>query len=365
MNASHRDIADRLRIIWAIAAKDIVDAIRNKTTISVVLGVAVLMLSGQALPLIARLSSVHQLAIYDAGASRLVPALQRNPEIRLLRASSPQELEAILGESSGAMLGLILPADFDQALDAGYPSQLQACFAHWVGEADAAKQQAFFQARLTDLTGQPVRINIKAQPVYPTPDSDGQPFMASISLVVAIITISGVLVPFLMLEEKETKTMDALLVSPASIGQVTIGKAIAGMVYGLAAAAVVFAFNRGLVVHWGWAILAAICGTSFAVAVGLLLGSIFDNPQNMGLWLGALFVILLLPAMLDTTALSLPPFLETVLPWIPSTALTKAFRISFSGNVALDQILSQLGLVVGVAGLLLAAVVWVVRRSDR
>jgi ABC-2 type transport system permease protein len=365
MNATQSDIANRLRIIWAIAAKDIVDALRNRTTIGVVLGVAMLMLSGQALPLITRLSTAHQLVIYDAGNSRLIPALQRNPDLRLLRASSQQELEKILGESSGNMLGLIIPVDFDQALDAGHPSQLEAFFAHWVGEADAAQQQAFFQARLTDLAGQPVRIHIKGHPVYPTPDSDGQPFMASISLVVAIITISGVLVPFLMLEEKETKTIDALLVSPASIGQVTIGKAIAGMVYGLAAAAVVFAFNRGLMVHWGWAILAAICGTLFAVAVGLLLGSVFDNPQNMGLWLGALFAILLLPAMLSTTTLSLPAFLKTVVPWIPSTALTKAFRISFSGRVALDQILSQLGLVVGVAGLLLAAVVWVVRRSDR
>ena len=37
---------ESLRIIWAIAAKDIVDAIKNKTTISVILGIGMMMLAG-------------------------------------------------------------------------------------------------------------------------------------------------------------------------------------------------------------------------------------------------------------------------------------------------------------------------------
>ncbi len=40
-----------LRILWAIASKDITDAIRNKTTLSIMLAVGVLMLVGMALPL--------------------------------------------------------------------------------------------------------------------------------------------------------------------------------------------------------------------------------------------------------------------------------------------------------------------------
>ena len=37
-----------------------------------------------------------------------------------------------------------------------------------------------------------------------------------------------VLVPYLMLEEKQTRPMDTLLVSPATAGQVVLGKALAG-----------------------------------------------------------------------------------------------------------------------------------------
>jgi ABC-2 type transport system permease protein len=184
--------------------------------------------------------------------------------------------------------------------------------------------------------------------------------------MIAIITICASLVPYLMVEEKESRTLDALLVSPASIGQVVVGKAIAGMVYGLVAAGVVLAFNRTLVVHWELAILAAACGTLFAVAVGLLLGSIFDNPQNMSLWMGLTLIILLLPAFLSLAASSaLPKLPRAIMPWIPSAALTKAIRISFSGSVPLDQVFLNLGIVLGSTILLLTTVVWIVRRSDR
>jgi ABC-2 type transport system permease protein len=354
-----------VRIIGAIAAKDILDAIKNKTTVSVILGVAVLMLSSQAMPLIVKVSSVHRVVVYDAGESRLVPELKKNRQLRLIKASSQQEMEEILGEASGAMLGLALPADFDQALESDRPPELSGYFAHWVSRSDAIEEQAFFEAQLTELAGGPVRVNIEGNVVYPQPDSDGQPYMFSTVLVVAIITISAFLVPYLMIEEKETKTMDALLVSPASIGQVVIGKAIAGLVYGLAAAGVVIAFNQALVVHWGLVILAAFCGASFAVAIGLLLGSIFDNPQNMSLWVSLIFIVLLMPVFLAMTRLNLPGILRTIMPWIPSAALAQVFRISFSGSVPLDQVLSNLGIVVGSAMLLLVAVVRIVRRSDR
>jgi ABC-2 type transport system permease protein len=365
MNATQRNLCHSLRIIWAIAAKDVVDAIKNKVTVSVILGVALLMLSSQALPLITRLSAVRRVVIYDAGASRLPGQLKRSPEVGLIRASSLQDLKDILVESSGRMLGLMLPADFDRAIDAGQALQLDGYFAHWVSASDAAVEGAFFETQLAALAGQPVRIDLADHAVYPEPDSTGQPLLVSISLVVVIITISGVLVPYLMVEEKETRTMDALLVSPARISQVVVGKAIAGMVYGLVAAAVVFAFNRALVVHWEWAVLATLCGTLFAVSAGLLLGSVFDNPQNMGPWMGLLFALLLMPVFLIMLKPGLPAFLNTVMPWIPSAALEKLFRISFSGGVSLDQALSNLGILVGSALLLLSAVVWFVRRSDR
>jgi ABC-2 type transport system permease protein len=190
--------------------------------------------------------------------------------------------------------------------------------------------------------------------------------MISMTLTIAIIITSAFLVPYLMLEEKETRTMDVLLVSPASISQMVIGKAIAGLVYGLIGAGVVLLFSRAMVVHWGWAALAALSGALLATAIGLLMGSIFNNTQNMNLWLGVILAALIMPIMLEMFVVeSWPQSLKAIIPWVPSVLLAKLFRASFSANVPLEMALPALGVVFGCAGLVLAAVVWRIRLMDR
>jgi ABC-2 type transport system permease protein len=275
-------------------------------------------------------------------------------------------MEELLGESSGATLGLLIPADFDSRLKAGQPIALDGYFTHWVNFSDVAETRDFFAAELTALAGTEININLSGHAIYPQPDSDGQPFMVSLSLTVVIMTVCVFLVPHLILEEKETRTIDALLISPASISQVVSGKAIAGLVYGLAASGVVFAFNRVLIVHWGLALLAALCGALFAVALGLLLGSLFNNPQNLNLWTGLVFAVLLMPTFLLMAVDSrLPGLFQSVLPWFPSVALAQIFRVSFASRIAWDIVLPNLAGVLGGAVLLFVIAVWLVRRADR
>jgi len=169
-----------------------------------------------------------------------------------------------------------------------------------------------------------------------------------------------------MIEEKETHTMDVLLVSPANISQVVVGKALAGLVYGLAAGGTVLAFNQALVVHWGVAILATICGTLFAVAVGLLMGSIFDNPGSMNLWFGVVITVLMMPVLLNVMkAPSWPKIMTTIMSYIPTVALARVYGVSFSGSAPLAQVLSNLGVVVGSSMVVLATVVRKIRQADR
>ena len=59
--------------------------------------------------------------------------------------------------------------------------------------------------------------------------------MIATVLVIVLATIGGFMVPYLILEEKQTHTMEVLLVSPASVSQIGTGKALAGLFYCLAA----------------------------------------------------------------------------------------------------------------------------------
>ncbi|HEY43749.1 MAG TPA: ABC transporter permease [Anaerolineae bacterium] len=274
-------------------------------------------------------------------------------------------LEKAVAEANETLLGLVLPVDLRQRLQAEGRVDLDGFAAHWAKPSDVNKLVEFFERQLGDLIGAPVHIDHESNLVFPDPESDGRQFMISLSLVVAVIVIGAFLVPYLMLEEKESHTMEALLVSPASHSQMVLGKAIAGLFYCLTAAVVVFAINFSMVTQWGIAFLAIICGSLFSVAIGLMLGTLFENPGSVNLWGGVILIILIAPASFELTAGSgWPPILQTLTPWLPSVALSNAIRTSFSDTAPLNLLVPNLGIMLGVTVLLLILVVWKVRRLE-
>jgi ABC-2 type transport system permease protein len=363
---NRRTLAESLRVIWAIAAKDIVDAIKNKTTISIIIGVAFLLLSGQAMPLLLKLQAIPRAYYFDVGESKLISDLAKNREFQLISMPSQEEVAKSVGESSGAVLGIIIPVDFDQKSRRRAEVELEGSFVHWAKFEDVEDAVAFFEEKISEYSDTPVAINIDGNAVYPAPDADGQPFMFTLSLVVATITIGAFLVPLLMVEEKEKHTMEALMVSPASYGQVVLGKTIAGIFYCLTAAAVVFAINSAMVSQWWVAILAILVGACFTVAVGLFVGMLFDHQGTMNLWLGLILLLLLMPVFLDQAmGDKLPEVIRVVVPWLPSVALSNLIRISLTNNIMLDQIGLNIGIIMAFAILILTAVAWRLRNLDR
>ncbi len=328
------------RVIGAIAAKDIADAIRNKNVLTVVLGMVMLVLTTRALPLLLTLDGALRVAVYEAGDSGLVQALRGDESLAMSRARSQAELETMLAEGIEFAFGLVIPTGFGQA---GGEDNLTAYTMHWSKPAEVQEQVAQLEEKISAVTGRPVHIDIEGQALYPDREAGGQLDMIIIALVMAIIVISIVAVPLLILEEKESRTMDALLVSPATAGQVVAGKALAGLVYGLVAAAVVMAFSASVVVLWGVAILAIVAGVVFAVALGLLMGSLFDNQQNLYVWTGLIMILLLFPMFVASFGgTGLPKTIQTIAGWTPTVALSDLLHASFARTAGLDQILPNL-----------------------
>ena len=264
------------------------------------------------------------------------------------------------------MLGLVIPAGFDEQLDRDGTAEIEGYAVHWARPGDIDEIRLVFESKLTEAAGVPLHINVSDQPVYPPPEAGGQPFMITLVLLMAITIICAMVVPYLLIEEKETHTLDALLVSPATSGQVIAGKALAGLFFGLIAAAVVLAFNLPMINNWPLIILAVLCGVLFAVALGLLLGGIFDNQQNLNLWMGLVLILLLMPVFLANFGGSnWPPAVSAILPWIPTVALGKLIRASFSDGVPIDQILVNVGIIAAVALMLYGLVAWRVRHFEQ
>ncbi len=338
-------MANNLRIVWAIATKDIVDALKNKTTLSLLVTVFAMIAVYRFLPALTG-DDMPNVLVYDAGDSALVDVLASSLLLDLREYDSKQAmLYALASEGDELELGLVIPP--------GEPQTLEGYVVHSVDGTEALRERVE-----DELEGQ-ARITLKV--IYPNEESSIA-VMTSISFLFVITLIGVALVPHLMVEEKHAQTLDVLLSSPASAGQVVLGKALVGLFYCLVGAAAVFAFNASRIAAWGPALLATVLGSLFAVALGLLVGSVIESQAQLQLWAWVLLVPLMLPIFLVLLEGLLPSPLIAVMKWIPTVALAKSYRAACAG---LDQIGPELALVAGSTVLVLAAVVWVVRRSDR
>lgn len=361
-------LGENLRIIWAITAKDLLEAVKNKSSLAFIGGVLVILAINWLYSGPAGANASPNLLVYDAGDSSLVAALEGSSAVELKEYPSQEELERMIRSGDEAELALVIPADLDKMLDAGEEPLLEGYVVHWVSEPAANELVSRVEQVITELVGRPVHVNLDRNRVYPQPEAvvpGSVPHLASVTLLMALTLVGLGVTPHLMFEEKQTRTLDALLVSPASSGQVVFGKALAGLFYSVTVTLVVLAFHASLMTHWGLALAALIAGSLFTVAIGLLLGMLFETRQQFTLWAFVILNVLLVPVFLSGERSLLPEAVNALVSWIPTAALANIFWVSFSAQAPAAAFVPELALVIGCTALVLAVVAWLVRRSDR
>ncbi len=355
------NLMDNLYIAWAIGSKDIVDALKNKetrTNIILIMGLVVFFYWASTLrPFDNRIDT----AVYDKGDSSLAvrpTELADGYTFRFYNASSLQEMERMMGYKQ---LGVVIPVDFDQVLASGGEPILSG-YILWVNRARAAELETKYSAKFTELLGQPVRVEIGENFVIPSPDVETSG--VHVHILFATFFVAVTLVPALMMEEKRTKTLEALLVSPASGGQVVMGKALAGLFYVLLSGGLFFVLNWAYVTNWGLALLAFLGCAMFSIGLALTLGSFIRSRQQMVIWMLPIMFVLIIPAFFSQEP-NLAPGLTTLFSWLPTSALVQVFQFAMSSHAPSDRLLFDLAIILVSAALFYAVVVWKVRQSDR
>ena len=362
------DLRTKLRIIWAVATKDITDAVRNKAIISTMISVLMIVAMYQWGPALIAGDEPPVLALYDAGESRLTARLEDNLDIDLIEVESQQALEKRLGFEQFPSLGIVLPPDFDRKLETAgnTPIELAGYVDHWISEGDTLALQTFFEDTLTEMTGKSVQLTI-SRDIYTRTDG-GHPFMTSLLLTVVLTMMSITTMTHLMIEEKETQTMDALLVSPATPTLVLLGKIIAGLFYCLSCTAIVLLLNQAFIVHWSIIVAASLCGAAFSAALGALLGNLIKTKQQISLWGFLLLQPLILPVALSVILADI--FSEAqiavqIMGWIPTVALAEVIRLAFVAQAPFAAFVWRLAFVLASALVLMSVGIWVTRRAEK
>jgi len=361
-----------LRVVWAVARKDIRTALteRVSTILTLFLPLNFLIL----LSLFALSGGLAPTAVVmnDTGplAQQFYTAMAGAHSFRLQTASAAQA-QALL--QAGKIVAVItLPADFDTQIQANQPvavqvqiNNLNTDFTNDVRRAVPLSITSFYAKAYPQL----VTITAAEHDVWPQ-DTDYIPYL-TVSILVVALMVGGLLqAGTATAREWENGTIKELLLSPASRWAISAGQMLGAFLLGLGSATVlllVLIFVVGVVpLHWGELLLFTCLTIIIFVAVGTLLGTLLKKRQAfLPLAFGTSLPLFFLSGAFGPISFQHIPLLEGI-----AQAFPVYYAIVLQQHAFHDFNLNTLGLglnalvLVGYAVVLLALTAWVLRRSS-
>lgn len=332
------------KIIFTIAFKDITQAFKDRVILGVIIGVLMLILPSQLLPIILQNEDIPRAVIYGSEPTALANKLTEHEDTVAYSVKNLPDLKDEITSGRSSIIGLVLPDDYSAKISENEKIIIDGYLAHWINPDEAALLIQHYEEKIHLLTDSPVEITIVDAQVYPDEDTRGTQVMFILQMINAMLTLTLVLVPQLIITEKETHTLDAMLISPANLSDLVIAKGLAGGFYATIAVLLIIPMNLMIIAHWPLLIMSVVSGIVFAVLTGLLVGLLFGNYQkaSMSMWImGLLFIA---PAFIKLImTVTLPPLFDAIVNWLPSGQLANLLLMSLMKTVDIRAALLGLG----------------------
>jgi len=116
--------------------------------------------------------------------------------------------------------------------------------------------------------------------------------------------------------------------------------------------------------QWGLVLLAGFAAALFTVVLGLLLGTLMENRQQMVI-ANILIFPMLIAIFISVETSVFPAWLTTFARWMPLTAAFDLLRASFTPHTDLSFILLRLADALLFGFIILGFTAWKIQRSDR
>ena len=209
--------------------------------------------------------------------------MQNVRDVEGIQVTFPESAAALktLVENNDLDGGLVLPAGFDGALQAGQMPNVQFFF----GGQSLASNRVVLGVTMVDLireiAGSPAPIDVETITVG---EGDTVPIVSRLLplIVLMAVLIAGALTPATSLvEEKEKRTLTALLVTPTRLSDVLLGKGALGFILAMATGTVTLALNGALGTNTAALLLVLVLATLMAAEVGLMLGSFAKDTKAL------------------------------------------------------------------------------------
>jgi len=347
-----------LRIVWQVLKKDLRLGPRSPillwAVVFPVVGTFVVQIVFGSL-----FAPQPRLGIIDEGQSQVAVEMATVDGIELRTIGSEEQLTQLVADND-LDAGLVLPAGFDDQVRAGEQPPLQ----FFVGGESLASNRLILAVTTLDAVR---AVEGSTPPVDVEIVATGDPLLPMSSrmmplLVLFALLIAGVFVPaFSIVQERESGTMTALLVSPARGVDVLAAKAAMGLVLAFLMTLVTLWLNDALGAQPAALLLSVAVGALMLAEVGLLFGggakdskTLFALMKSVGILLFAPVIFYIFPDWPQWIAQIFPTY------WI----INPIFEVA-TQDAGLGDVIGQLAVALAICAALVPLVMVVSRRMTQ
>ncbi len=220
-----------------------------------------------------------RLGVFDEGQSQLVSVLESAESVTLKSYDNEADLRAATANGSVDM-GIVLPADFDATLETG-TIRLKA----YVWGESLAKNRAVIPVVLTDavreITGSELPVDIETVALGDESSLPWSDRLLPLTVLMAVF-FGGMMLPASsIINEKQRRTLEALHITPATVGDIFIAKGIIGAVLATFMGVLTLAISTSFGPSPEGLVLVLALGAIMAAEIGLIAGAFIKDMNTL------------------------------------------------------------------------------------
>lgn len=302
-----------------------------------------------------------RLGVYSPDESALTAAATASGDgVEVSRYAEEQALRQAVADHD-VDAALILPAGFDETAASGTRVPVTYLVSGEALASDRAVVAALVTSLTRQLTGTESGVDVT---VVTVGGEDYIPLGDRVIplLVVYAVVVAGLFVPAAsILDERVKGTLNAVLVTPASMREVLIAKALFAGVLAVAMGVVTLVINQAFGEQVLGVLLSLVLGTAMLVELGLVLGLWAKDMNTLYSWIKAGGILIVLPGLLALFP-GLPQWISQLAPTY--YFLQPIYELTVGGS-ALADVWLDLVICLAIVIALLPLLWWSARVTER
>lgn len=305
------------------------------------------------------LESQPRLGILSPDPTMITASAEATDGIRAVPYDSEEAIRADIADHD-LDAALLLPPGFDAAVAAGDPVEVTYLVSGQALASDRAVLAVTATAMIRGLAGtqaavQVTVVTVGAEDFVPLGDR-----MIPLLVVYAVV-VAALFVPAAsILDERVKGTLNAILATPASIGEVLASKALFASVLAILMGAVTLIINQAFSGEVAGILLALALGTAMLVEIGLILGLWVKDMTTLYTWIKAGGILIVLPGLLALFP-TLPQWIAQIAPTY--YFLQPVYDLSV-GGATLTDVLPLLGVCLLITLAIFPVLWWSARTTE-